>query len=392
MKSIVSAEEIKKGKVTDVYFERTRQILEARNIHKTVTAEFAAKSLPDDYEWAVLAGMNEALQLLEDLPVDVESLPEGSLFRAEEPVFTITGDYLDFGVYETSILGYLCQASGIATRAARCRKAAGNKPVISFGARRMHPALAPVIERNAYIGGCDGVATVAAADYLGQEPVGTIPHALILIMGDTVEATRAFDEVIAPEVNRVSLVDTFGDEKFESLRVAEALGENLFAVRLDTPGSRRGDMLKIMKEVRWELDLNGYENVKLFLSGGLDEYAIHKYDPLADAYGVGTSVSAAPVIDFAMDIVDIEGTPLAKRGKQAARKSLWRCNDCFTHVTTLRKPQDQAPVCPECGQSTELILRPVENKTGAIEKFGDHDSVREYVLDQLNHVSIDLTP
>ncbi len=391
MKSIASPEEIKAGKVTDVYFERTREILEARNIHKTVTAEFAAKSLPGDYEWAILAGMNEALQLLKDIPVDVESLPEGTLFHAEEPVFSITGDYLDFGVYETSILGLMCQASGIATRAARCRKAAGNKPLISFGARRMHPALAPVIERNAYIGGCDGVASVAAAEYLGQEPVGTIPHALILIMGDTVEATKAFDEIIAPEVNRVSLVDTFGDEKFESLRVAEALGESLFAVRLDTPGSRRGDMLKIMKEVRWELDLHGHQSVKLFLSGGLDEYSIHRHHPLADAYGVGTSVSAAPVIDFAMDIVDIEGAPLAKRGKHAARKSLWRCNDCFAYTTTLRKPKDPAPECPACGKSTELLLRPVENKTDAVEEFGDHDAVREYVLNQLDHASIDFT-
>ncbi|HKJ70038.1 MAG TPA: nicotinate phosphoribosyltransferase, partial [bacterium] len=244
--------------------------------------------------------------------------------------------------------------------------------------------------RNAYVGGCDGVATVAAAEYLGQEPAGTIPHALILIMGDTVEATKAFDEIIAPQVNRVSLVDTFGDEKFESLRVAEALGEHLFAVRLDTPGSRRGDMLKIMQEVRWELDLNGFEHVQLFLSGGLDEYSIHRYNPLADAYGVGTSVSAAPVIDFAMDIVDIEGTPVAKRGKQAARKSLWRCQECFTHTTTLRKSSDQAPDCPACGKTTELLLRPVENKTATVELSNDHDAVRDYVLDQLQHVSLDL--
>jgi len=389
MTSIASNEEIKAGKVTDVYFERTKQILESRNIHKTVTAEFTTKSLPANYEWAVFAGMNEVIDLLKDLPVSVEMIPEGSLFHPHEPVLTITGDYLEFGVYETAILGYLCQASGIATKAARCRKAAGKKPMISFGARRMHPALAPVIERNAYIGGCDGVATVAAAEYLGQEPVGTIPHALILLMGDTVEATKAFDEIIDKKVNRVSLVDTFRDEKFESLRVAEALGDSLFGVRLDTPGSRRGDMLSILQEVRWELDLHGFQNVKLFVSGGLDEYTIHKLNPAADAYGVGTSVSTAPVIDYAMDIVAIDGDPIAKRGKQSGHKMLWRCTSCFVSKTTPHQSSMEAPVCPDCGTSMTPLLETVKEQGSLITSFPNHDSVRKYVLGQLENVSLE---
>lgn len=389
MKSVVTPEEIKAGKVTDVYFERTKQILEARNIHKTVTAEFTAKSFPRDYEWAVFAGVNDVLELVSDLPVEVEMLPEGALFHPHEPVLTLTGDYLQFGIYETSILGYLCQASGVATMAARCRKAAGDKPVVSFGARRMHPALAPTIERNAYIGGCDGVATVAAAEYLDQEPMGTIPHALILIMGDTVEASKAFEEIVDKKVNRVSLVDTFGDEKFESLRVAAALGEALFAVRLDTPGSRRGDMMQIMKEVRWELDLHGFQHVRLFVSGGLDEYAIHRYNPVADAYGVGTSVSAAPVIDFAMDIVDIEGNPIAKRGKKAGRKSVWRCESCFHYAVTPRQDSKKSQICEACGASMKQLLETVKQKDTPIEHITDHATVREYLLRQLDFVELD---
>jgi len=390
MNSVVSPEAIKAGKVTDVYFERTKQILESRNIHKTVTAEFTAKHFPQDYDWAVFAGVNEVLELISDLPVSVESLPEGTLFHPHEPVLTLTGDYLDFGIYETSILGYLCQASGVVTKAARCRKAAGDKPVISFGARRMHPALAPTIERNAYIGGCDGVATVAAAEYLGQEPMGTIPHALILLMGDTVEATRAFEEIIDQKVNRVSLVDTFGDEKFESLRVAEALGDALFAVRLDTPDSRRGNMLEILKEVRWELDLHGFRNVRLFVSGGLDEYTIHRYNEVADAYGVGTSVSTAPVIDYAMDIVDIEGEPVAKRGKRAGRKSLWRCEACFRYSTTPRTEATSAPDCPSCGATMKLLLQQVKDRDHPVEHITGHDAVREYLLNELAYVEISL--
>jgi len=215
-----------------------------------------------------------------ELPIDVRIMKEGTLFGPHQPVMEISGKYLDFGQYETTLLGLICQASGIATMAARCKKAAGNKEVISFGARRMHPTLAPLIERNAFIGGCDGVSVSLGAKLIGTEAVGTMPHALILIMGDTVIATKAFDEVIEPTVRRVSLIDTFNDEKIEALKVAEGLGDTLYAIRLDTPNSRRGDFLEIMKEVRWELDLRGYRKVKLFLSGGIDERDIARYNSM----------------------------------------------------------------------------------------------------------------
>src|SRR5690606_27067049 len=125
---------------------------------------------------------------------------------------------------ETAMLGLLCQASGVATKAARIRRLAGDKTVVSFGARRVHPAVAPVIERAAYIGGCDGVSVVMAAELLGEDPTGTTPHALILLMGDTVDAMLAYDRVLPPDVPRIALIDTFQDEKFEAIRVAEALG------------------------------------------------------------------------------------------------------------------------------------------------------------------------
>ena len=128
---------------------------------------------------------------------------EGTLFGSYQPVMEIHGKYLDFGRYETTLLGFMCQASGVATMAARCRKAAGDRQVISFGARRMHPTVAPLVERNAYIGGCDGVSVGLGANLVGIEPTGTMPHSLILIMGDTVSATRAFHEVIEPHVKRL---------------------------------------------------------------------------------------------------------------------------------------------------------------------------------------------
>src|SRR4029434_3889837 len=96
----------------------------------------------------------------------------------------------------------------------------------------------------------------------------TSPHALCLMVGDTVDALRAFHEVVEPKVRRVALIDTLQDEKFEALRVAEALGQDLYAVRLDTRSSRRGDLYRILEEVRWELDLRGFDHVRLVASGG----------------------------------------------------------------------------------------------------------------------------
>src|SRR6059036_2269999 len=336
--------EIKGGEVYDVYFERTVQILKARGDRKRVKAEVYLKALPEDWDWAVLAGVEEAAALLEGVPVTARAMDEGTVFAPYQPVLTLDGVYVDWAQYETALLGLLCQASGIATKAARCKKAAGQRQVISFGARRMHPALAPMIERNAFIGGCDGVAVTKAAELIDADPTGTIPHALVLMIGDTVEALKAFHQVIEPKVRRVALIDTLQDEKFEAIRVAEALGKDLFAVRLDTPSSRRGDFYRILEEVRWELNLRGHHHVKILASGGVDEYEIVSLNPVADGYGVGTSIANAPVLNFALDIMEIEGRPMAKRGKRSGAKQVWRLPGTVRNlVLPANKP---APVGP----------------------------------------------
>src|SRR2546427_251243 len=164
--------------------------------------------------------------------------------------------------------------------AARGKMAAGQRQVISFGARRMHPALAPMIERNAFIGGCDGVAVTKSAELIDADPMGTIPHSLVLMVGDTVEALKAFHEVIEPKVRRGALVDTLHDGEIEALRAAQARRTEIFAVRLDTPSSRRGDLYRIVQEVRWELNLRGFGHVKIITSGGIDEAEILRLNPV----------------------------------------------------------------------------------------------------------------
>jgi nicotinate phosphoribosyltransferase len=379
--------EIKDGKLTDIYFVRTMQVLKAKRIDKWVKAEFIAKRFPEDYGWGVLAGIEEAVHLLKDLNVTVRAMKEGTLFRAYEPVMEIEGMYTEFGLFETSLLGLLCQASGVATKAARCKKAAGDRRVISFGARRIHPVVAPMVERNAFIGGCDGVSVVKNAELIGEEPSGTMPHALILIMGDTVEATKAFDEIIPPKVKRVSLIDTFNDEKVEAIRVAEAMGKKLFGIRLDTPSSRRGDFQKIIEEIRWELNLRGFGHVQIYVSGGLDEKRILTLNPVVDAYGVGTTITNARVIDFAMDLIEINGKPLAKRGKMSGSKTVFRCSRCFQDKMVPFKKSRKRPIlignrC-SCGGRFKELLIPFVQKRKILWDLPKPQAIREYVLKQL---------
>ena len=318
--------------------------------------------------------------------MNVWAMDEGTLFAPYEPVLVVEGTYTEWAEYETALLGFLCQASGIATKAARCKRAAGERQVISFGARRMHPALAPMIERNAFIGGCDGVAVTKAAELIDADPMGTIPHALVLMFGDTVEALRAFHEVVDPKVRRVALIDTLQDEKFEAIRVAEALGKDLYAVRLDTPSSRRGDFYRILEEVRWELDLRGFDHVKIFASGGIDEYEILKLNPLVDGYGVGTAIANAPALSFALDIMEIEGRPMAKRGKRSGAKQVWRMPGSVQNtVLPAHKP---APMGAD-GRPAEGLLKPLIASGRLARDLPPPRSIREYVLEQMLRIDID---
>jgi nicotinate phosphoribosyltransferase len=383
---IASEPDIKAGEVSDVYFARTVQILRARGLTKRVKAEIRLKSFPQaDWSFGVLAGVEEAAGLLEGLPVDVWAMDEGTLFGPHQPVLVIEGTYVEWAEYETALLGLLCQASGIATKAARCKRAAGERQVISFGARRMHPALAPMIERNAFIGGCDGVAVTKSADLIDADPTGTIPHSLVLLFGDTVRALAAFNEVVDQKVRRVALIDTLQDEKFEAIRVAEALGKDLYAVRLDTPSSRRGDFFQILSEVRWELDIRGFEHVKILASGGIDEYEILKLNALVDGYGVGTSIANAPVLSFALDIMEIEGRPMAKRGKRSGAKEVWRVPGTIDNIVLAAgKP---APVGAD-GRPAESLLKPLVLGGKIVRDLPPPRTLREYVLEQMAGIDI----
>jgi nicotinate phosphoribosyltransferase len=303
--------EIEQGLTSDIYFVRTRDLLGSIGLADTVvTAEiFSSKE-------GVLAGMDESLYLLRKRDLEIWALPEGRAMGTKEVVMRIKGRYGDFGIYETPLLGILSSSSGWATAARSCKEAAGGRKVICYGARHLHPAVAPVMERAAVIGGVDDCSCILGALLLGRAPVGTVPHAAFLIVGDTVKLATAYDHFVAEGEPRIILVDTFKDETEEALRVAEALGSRLNGIRLDTPGERGGVTVGLVRETRARLNQAGFDQVKIIVSGGLNLERIAALSEAgADAFGVGSFISRAPAIDMTMDIKEVRGEAIAKRGR-----------------------------------------------------------------------------
>ena len=311
--------EILSGDSADVYFARAATILEREGLDPLVAMEVFAR------REAILCGIEEAKNLLAHVlaeadldEVKVEALDDGDHVAPKEVVLRIRARYREFGLYETAILGMLAQSTGWATAARECVEAAASQPVISFGARHVHPDVTDVLDYAAIVGGCVGASTPAGARLAGLAPTGTMTHSLVLIFGDTVKAAEAFDRDLDPDVPRLVLIDTFKDEAEEALRVANALGDRLYGVRLDTPAERGRVTADLVHEVRARLDQAGFTHVKIVVSGGLSPDRIRYFQESGapvDSFAVGSYISGAAPIDFTGDIKEIDGRPIAKRGR-----------------------------------------------------------------------------
>ncbi|MFN3973722.1 MAG: nicotinate phosphoribosyltransferase [Dehalococcoidia bacterium] len=308
--------EVLSSDTADVYFQRTISVLQRAGINPVVSMEFFPQ------RDGILCGMKEALALLEQvLPKkgsEVWALEEGTPVSRKEVALRIKAPYTAFGVYETALCGILAHCTGWATAARECVEAAKGIPVVSFGARHVHPRVAAVMDYAAVVGGCTSCSSIAGARLAGVVAAGTMPHAFILCVGDTVRAVELFDKFLPPDVPRIALVDTFKDEVEESVRVARALGNRLQGVRMDTPVERGRVTIDLVKEVRAHLDLNGFRHVQIVVSGGLNPGRIRAFVEAGapvNAFGVGGYITSAPPNDFTADIHEVEGRPLAKRGR-----------------------------------------------------------------------------
>jgi len=324
-------EEIKNGFYSDSYFLRTREILQQDNHHPTVMMQVFQR------QNAILCGIDEAIAVIRKCAhnpekLTIKALHDGDQIQPWETVMTIEGDLADFSHLETVYLGVLSRQTKIATNVRKVVRAAAGKPVMFFPSRFDHYGVQADDGYAAHIGGVFGVSTPANGIYWGSTALGTIPHSLIAAYnGDTVRATEAFERYINPDVNRVALVDFDNDCVGTSLKVAETLGEKLWAVRLDTSESMvdlsvlpymgtfkpNGVCAQLVFNVREALDKAGHGHVKIMVSGGFTVERITEFETAkipADIYAVGASLFVDN-INYTADIVMVNGELCAKTGR-----------------------------------------------------------------------------
>ncbi len=259
------------------------------------------------------------LDYLKDLRFsgEVWALPEGTIFFPNEPLVEITAPIIEAQIIETMVINVLNFETMIATKAARCVLAANGKPVVDFSARRTQGlSAALVVARASYLAGFAATSNTLAGKLYGIPVTGTMAHSLIQSFGQEEEAFLAFAQQF-PE-NTVLLLDTYDTlaavpKAIAVARFLKERGGELKGVRLDS-----GDLATLSKEVRRRLDEAGLAQVRIFVSGGLDEYQIEALEACGapiDAFGVGTKmgVSAdAPYLDIAYKLVAYDQRPVAK--------------------------------------------------------------------------------
>jgi nicotinate phosphoribosyltransferase len=335
-------EKIRDGYYSDAYFNHTKTLLEADGHHPHVVMQVFQR------EESILGGVDEAIAVLKQgagrrgpdgrwIPgfkeLEVKALHEGDPVAPWETVMTIEGDYSLFAHLETVYLGCMARRTLVMRNVRRVVEAAHGKPILFFPARHDHWLVQTGDGWAAHVAGAIGVSTDAQASWWGGRGVGTVPHGLIAAYGgDTVVAARKFAERFADEMNVTVLVDFRNDSVTTALEVAEALGPDLWGVRLDTSDKLADEALRrlhgddapkgvapeLVRLTREQLDVNGFEQVKIVVSGGftVDRITAFEADGVpVDAYGVGSSLLRG-ANDFTADVVMVDGRPGGKVGRE----------------------------------------------------------------------------
>jgi nicotinate phosphoribosyltransferase len=299
--------------------------------------------------------------------VRVRALRDGERVQARQPVVEITGPYRLVAHLESVYLGVLARRSMVATNVAQVVSAARGKPVLFFADRFDHWATQGGDGYAAFVGGAQGVATDAQAAWWGERGLGTIPHALIAVLGgDTVAATAAFARQM-PNVPLVALVDFENDSVATSLACARAFGDRLWGVRLDTSStmvdrslwSEMGDFVPtgvnpwLVWKVRKALDAEGFGHIRVIVSGGFNAARIAAFEAAGvpvDSYAVGSSLLKGDC-DYTADVVLRKGEPCAKAGRRYRESDRLEVVDLTMHDGRRRADDGIAGAADQTGSA-----------------------------------------
>ena len=374
--------------MTQVYYERA--------MTSEAVFELTVRDLPENWDYLIAAGLDRALAFLEALQFsesdlaflktlpqfdqaflerlgeliftgDVWAPPEGSIVYANEPLIQVVAPLPEAQIIETAMINQIAYPTLVASKAARAVDAAAGRPIIEFGGRRAHGSEAAIeASRATYIAGFEATSSVEASRRYGIPATGTMAHSFVLAEGDE---AAAFDAFVSRYPGTTLLVDTFetSDGVTNAIRSAKKHGPgSVGAIRIDS-----GNLHDESWQARIKLDTAGMPDIRIVVSGGLDEYRIAELvgsNAPIDIFACGTSIVAppdAPTLDSAYKMVEYEGRPVAKSspGKPSIghRKQVWRTAEHDLVARFEDRPPDAEPVLQQVMSSGQRTAAGIDS-------------------------------
>ena len=409
--------------LTDLYLLTMLESYFDRGMTAPAVFELYVRRLPPQRAFLLAAGLEQALAYLEGLRFeaweldflsrsgrfspgflqrlaelrftgDVDALPEGTIFFADEPIVRVTAPLPEAQLIETRLLNLVHFQTVVASKAARAVLAAPDKLLVEFGLRRAHGAEAGLLaSRAAYLAGFSGTSNVLAGLRWKIPLYGTMAHAYVEAHDDEVEAFEAFAR--SQPAGAVLLLDTYDTERaarrvVELARVLRPSGVAIAGVRLDS-----GNLAQHARAVRHILDAGGLEEVRIFASGGLDEEEISRLatlDAPIDGYGVGSRLVTSndvPALDCAYKLVEYAGVP---RHKESEGKATWPGAKQVHRVIdgAGRMRFDEVTLVDEPYPEGQPLLRPVMRQGRRMGPEGSLEDARRLASAELGRLPVGL--
>ncbi|MDX1634871.1 MAG: nicotinate phosphoribosyltransferase [Marinobacter sp.] len=322
---------------------------------------------------------------------DVHALPEGTPVFPQEPLLEVQAPVAEAQILESLVMNYVHLETVLASKALRLVMAAGKRPVVDFGMRRMHGLDSAYRGTRAYrIAGLAGTSNVLAGQDFGLPVRGTMAHSFVQAHDDEMDAFRTYARLYPDTVLLVDTYDTVAAVK----RITEWLREDkdarISAIRLDS-----GDLAQLARDCRQVLDDAGFEDIKILASSGLDEYSIAEMvadDVPIDGFGVGTAIGSAkdsPNLELAYKLTEYGGQPRMKNspGKQSypAAKQVFRQSDAQGRVTgdVIAHRDEEAEGCP-------LLVRTLHQGEPVEGAIASLDDICDYAREAVERLPSDL--